>query len=211
MTENKTDPAMPTPKMKRLYHDCVDYFGEEPEDLWVFSPYTAVEGRSVDSRRPTLKHVMVWPSNDDIEICAFQTIGMSEHPIPGTDTFAELHMAIRARLDEDQRERVARFLANLAEYPYDHCRQIDWWHLLSNPGPIPEFSGCPHLIFHPKFAEEGRDTIEDKDGTVKLLYVVPITPAERHLLVCHGRDAFIDHLIETGADLFCDRMDPTVS
>ena len=116
-------------------------------------------------------------------------------------------MGIRAYLGKERREQVARFLANLSEYAFQYGRTIDWWHVLSNPGPIPEFPGCPHLMFHPKFVEHGCDTIEDKTGVVKLLYVVPITPTERHLLVEHGRDDFIEYVVDNEIDLFQNRAD----
>lgn len=207
MAKRKRDPSKPTPKMKRLYREFVDYFGEEPADLWVYAPEPDVAGRDPDAHKPTLKHVMVWPATDDVEVCVFQTLGMSEQPIPGTDEFAELNMGIRAYLGSDQRERVARFLANVTEYPFHYGRTIDWWHVLSSPGTIPEFPGCPHLMFHPRFVERGRDVVPDRDGPVKLLHVVPITPRERHLLVDHGADAFADHVAEIETDLFRDRTD----
>lgn len=202
------DPARPTPRMVRLYHRFVELVGAgEPPDLWVYEPQLwQPPGRGGNA--PTLKNVMVWPADDETEVCSFQTLGMSDRLMPGAPYAAELHMGIREYLRKEDRERVARFLANVAEYPFDHGRTLDWWHVLSQPGDIPRFPGCRHLLFHPRFVDAGFDTVDDEDGLVKVFYVVPITPHERHLLVDHGRDDFLDYLAEHEIDLFQDRTDP---
>lgn len=69
--------------------------------------------------------------------------------------------------------------------------------------PAPEMIRLYHAL-----SAEGFDTIDDQDGAVKILHVVPITPLERHLLVDHSRDDFIDHLVREEIDLFADRSDP---
>ena len=46
------------------------------------------------------------------------------------------------------------------------------------------------------------------DGEIKVLYVVPITPLERHLLVDHGRESFIEYVSGNGIDLLSDRWAP---
>ena len=203
------DPSRPSPKMVRLYHHFSQLLGGEPADLWVYEPRA---GQPIPDQpptnRPTLKNVMVWPADDRTSVTTFQTLGVSDRKIPGTDYSAELHMGIRAFLPKPERERVSRFLANVAEYAYDHRRTLDWWHVIGNPGEIPHFPGCKHLMLHPRFTEEGFDTVPDADGAVKVFFVVPITPLERHLLVDHGRDSFIDHLVEKEIDLFSDRADP---
>jgi hypothetical protein len=193
--------------MVRLYHALSELLGGEPADLWVYEP-GASDPVPGSTHRPGLKHVMVWPADDEVDVCTFNTLGMSEEPIPGADYRAELHMGVRRFLREPQRERLARFLANVAEYPFHHTRTLDWWHVIANPGEIPQFPGCKHLLLHPKFTDEGFDTIEDQDGPVKLFYVVPVTPLERHLLVDHGRDSFLEYAESEGLDLLADRTDP---
>ena len=209
MATAEGDPARPTPKMVRLYHRFSELLGGEPADLWVYEPraWQPIPDQS-PTNRPTLKHVMVWPADDRVDVSTFQTIGMSERAIPGTDDFAELHMGVRAFLPKPERERIARFLANVAEYAFDHRRTLDWWHVIGNPGEIPHFAGCKHLLLHPRFTDEGFDTVPDGDGVVKVFFVVPITPLERHLLVDHGRDEFIDYAADKEIDLFSDRTDP---
>jgi hypothetical protein len=203
---SELDHGHPTPRMVRLYHALSEMLGGEPADLWVYEPDSGPVPGS--ARRPTLKHVMVWPANDEVDVCTFNTLGMSEEPIPGTGYRAELHMGVRKFLRNPQRERLARFLANAAEYPFHHGRAIDWWQVIANPGEIPEFPGCKHLLLHPKFTDEGFDTIDDQAGPVRLFYVVPITPLERHLLVDHGRELFLEYTEAGGLDLLADRIDP---
>jgi hypothetical protein len=148
---------------------------------------------------------MAWAADDECDVTVLQTLGMSDHAMPGTGERVELHMAVRAPLTEPQRNALAQFLANMSLYPFDHGCALDWWHTLAKPGPIPHFPGCAHVLLHPRFTEEGFDTIDDEDGLVKVLYVVPITAHERHLLIDHGRTAFVDHLVEHEIDLFADR------
>lgn len=202
------NPARPTPRMVRLYHRFVELVGAgEPPDLWVYEPH--LWRNPTDRPAPTLKHVMVWPADDETDVCTFQTLGMSDRLMPGADYAAELHMGVREYLRKPDRERVARFLANVAEYPFDHGRTLDWWHVVSQPGDIPHFPGCRHLLVHPKFADEGFDEVDDEGGPVRVLYVVPITPHERHLLIDHGKDAFLDYAADHEIDLFRDRTDPS--
>ena len=49
--------------------------------------------------------------------------------------------------------------------------------------------------------------MEDPDGNIRLLNVIPITPKERHLLREHGYETFLDYASEEGIDLFADRRD----
>lgn len=194
----------PTPKMIALYHFLSREMGGEPEDLWVFNP----EG--LDDPPPFLRltNVAVWPADENCDVTTFHTLGMSERLMKGADYFAELHWAIRAELTKDERLRVAQRLADLAAYPFQHDLKLDWWEVIRQAGPIPHFDGCRHVLLHPRFSEEGCDVIQHPDGTIRVLYVVPITPQERHLTVDHGREHLVNHWIEHGADLLSDRWAP---
>jgi hypothetical protein len=195
------DSARPTPKMIRLYHQLVAGLGE-PEDLWVFDPTELPQPNKL-----RLTHVPVWPADESRDVTLFNTLGMSERRMQGADYFTELHFAVRSALDKDQRLQVARFLADVAEYPFQNNLKLDWWELI-NPGrPIPAFSGCKHLLLHPRLAPDGTDTLDDPDGPVKLLYLVPITPAERQLLLTRGRSAFLRQVEDNEIDLLQDRQD----
>src|SRR5262249_54537875 len=152
--------------------------------VWVFDPTELPQPNNL-----RLIHVPAWPAplrpttcrqaagrRGARDVTLFNTLGMSERRMPGADYFTELHFAVRAPLDKEQRLAVGGFLANLAESPFENRLKLDWWEVINNPGHIPGFSGCKHLLLHPRFAPDGTDTLEDPDGPVKLLYVVPITP-----------------------------------
>lgn len=194
----------PTPKMLALYHVLCREFGGEPEDLWVFDP------AELDDPPPVLllTHVAVWPADENCDVTTFHTLGMSERLMTGADYFAELHWAIRASLTEDQRLRVAQRLADLAAYPFEHDLKLGWWEVIRQAGPLPQFDGCRHILLHPRLADEGFDEIEHPDGTIKVLYVVPITPLERHLILSHGSRDLVNHWAEDGTDVLRDRWAP---
>src|SRR5262249_52940889 len=99
-------------------------------------------------------------------------------------------------------------VADICAYPFQFDRKLDWWEVIRDPGRLPGFEGCKHLLLHPRLTPEGFDQIEDVDGVVKVLYLVPITPLERHLLLAHGRRAFQKHLADNEIDILKDRFDP---
>jgi hypothetical protein len=104
---------------------------------------------------------------------------------------------------------VARRIADLCAYPFQFNRKLDWWELIRDPGKLPGFEGCKHLWLHPRLSEQGFDQIEDVDGIVKVFYLIPITPLERHLLLEHGRGALQNYLEENNnIDVLRDRFDP---
>jgi tetratricopeptide (TPR) repeat protein len=192
-------------KMKRLYRRFSELCGGEPEDLWVFDP--------LDFEEPAppflgVTHVMAWPADSDCDVTSFLSLGMSDRRMAGTDTFCEVHFAIRAPLTKEQRLEVARRVADVCAYPFQHGRKLDWWEVIVDPGRLPGFAGCKHLLQHPRLSPHGFDQVSDLDGTVKVLYLVPITPLERRLLVEHGRDALQDHLVRNNIDVLKDRFDP---
>jgi len=191
----------PTEKMKRLYHQLVDRWGE-PTDLFVF------DAREIEHPLCLpLLFVPTWVADEQCDVTAFNTLGMSNLRMKGADYFTELHFAYRGCLSERRRLSVARKLADVAEYPFENTLKLDWWEIIPKTGEIPAFPGCRHLLLHTKFKKEGFDTIDDEEGLVKLLYVVPITPKERHIILKHGRDAFWDYIEGEGLDILADRQD----
>jgi hypothetical protein len=195
----------PSEKMKRLYHRFSELCGGEPNDLWVFDP--------LDFEEPPpqyigLKHVMAWPADKECDVTAFQSLGMSDRQMKGADYFAEVHWAIRARLKKPQRLEVARRVADVCTYPFQFDRKLDWWEVIRDPGRMPGFEGCKHLLLHPKLTPEGFDTVEDEEGLIKVLCLIPITPLERHLIVDHGRQALVEYWTDNDTDVLSDRFDP---
>ena len=92
----------------------------------------------------------------------------------GADYRAELHFAVRREVDDGAIHSVARFMANLATYPFHHQVSLDWWHKIRDPGRIPLFNGAESILLHPAFVEGGWDLIETVPP-VRLLNVVPIS------------------------------------
>src|SRR5438270_13829187 len=100
------DAGRPTPKMVRLYHALSDRLGGEPADLWTYEAGAATPANP--GHTPTLKHVMVWPADDELDITTFNTLGMSEQPIPEADYSAELHRSEERRVGKECRSRWSR-------------------------------------------------------------------------------------------------------
>jgi hypothetical protein len=188
--------------MIRLYHELARLFGE-PDDCWVFDPAEAPKPNELQ-----LLHVPAWLADDRCDVTSFNTLGMSNRRMKGADYFTELHFAFRGSLPEQERLQVARFLADVALYPFIYERKLDWKEVITNPERIPKYPGCRHLMLHPRLTDSGIDQLDDREGPVKLLYAVPITPKERHVLVEHGERAFRAYLAENGIDLLTDRQDP---
>jgi hypothetical protein len=196
--------TLPSEKMKRLYHHFIERYGE-PKDVWVFDP---AEFKEPAPPFLGLTHVMAWPADRHCDVTTFQSLGMSDRRMKGARYFAEVHWGIRAKLKKQQRLEVARRIADVCAYPFQYDRKLDWWEVIKNPGPLPGFEGCKHLLLHPKLAAQAEDRIKDEDGLIKLLFLVPITPQERHLIVDHGRDALTDHLSANEVDVLSDRFAP---
>jgi hypothetical protein len=84
---------------------------------------------------------------------------------------------------------------------------LDWWEIIRDPGSIPLFHGCNHVMLTPPWSETGLKQFDDEDGLIRFLHVIPITPVERHLLKDHGREALLAYLDDQEIDLFSDRQD----
>ena len=189
----------PSELVRAVYFEHVDHFGE-PDRSIRFGDGTIRDG---EEHFPPVIDVMIWRPDDDVDIGTFATIGMSERPMSGADHRVELHFAIRRKsFTEEEENRIARFLANMATYPFHYKTHLNWWHSLRDPGSIPLFSEGMSVLFHPRFVEDGWDTIIHNDQTVKILNVVPVTAEERSLKTESGMDVLLDHWAEISIDLF---------
>jgi hypothetical protein len=162
--------------MARLYGQLAGMLGE-PEDLWVYDPLDAPQPNDL-----LLVHVAVWPAQGPDDVNEFNTLGMSEQRMTGADHFVELHLSRRGPLAREQREEIARYLANLVMYPFVNNLRLGPWEVIPNAGRIPGCEGCRHLLLCPQTAPNGIAEVDDPEGTVRLLFVVPITPREREVL-----------------------------
>ncbi|MFM7149171.1 MAG: suppressor of fused domain protein [Gemmataceae bacterium] len=199
---NPADSARPTDKMIRLYHFFQNHAGREPEDIWIFDP---IETSATPPDYLKLVHVLTWPAPDSNSLTRWQTLGMSERMMPGATFFPEIHLAARGVWDKEQRLAMARFLANLAAYPFQFQKTLDWGHVLHQVGTIPGFTGCRHLLLHAAPDDKGVDQITDETGPIRILQAYPLTAEERQILIEQGEDAFRQHLRTMKIDLLCDR------
>jgi hypothetical protein len=188
---------------KTVYGDFIERFGE-PDLALMYDESSAKAARPLHLESVM---VMAWRPTGDLDMTTFATVGMSARDVPGANHRLELVFSIAARLDEATERRATRFLANMAQYPWDHERALDWWHILRNPGPIPGFPGCSAILFHPKFVESGCDHVHFGEMAVHLLNVVPITELERQRAVEDHPQRLMEKLRDDGVDVFRDRTD----
>ena len=99
--------------VRGVYDAHVGAWGE-PDEVIVF------DGARVEDPPPLLRtDVFVWRASAGRTFTAFATGGMSARAMPGDDSFrAELCMGVRGSLDERAEYDIARFLADLATYPW---------------------------------------------------------------------------------------------
>ena len=147
--------------------------------------------------------IAIWRAQTREDVTILNTMGMSEKLMPGALSPVELNLGCRLKLKENDERELAHLLANITEYPFANNIQLDWWHRLAHPGSIPVFSNCTAILFAPSFAEPESSWLDVPATPIKLLYVIPITEHENHILHSHGLEAFEDYLDQDGIDLFC--------
>lgn len=194
MVENQA--SIPTDRMKALYHHFADKWGE-PEHLIWFDPHLA-------DRNCVLKkiHIGVWPSDDECDVNSFVSFGMSEAEMgcSGSGARAELQFAVRGKLTYEQIHEAARFLANVAEYPFANNLTLDWWHSLRDAGKVPCFPEVSKILFRPSFSESACSDAVFGNETIKFLFIVPLTEEESHVIIVHGPEAYENYMADNDFD-----------
>ena len=192
-----TKESRPSALSCQVYQQHIEHFGE-PHDGIVFDDSTAAN--ALPDHLPPRIEVLVWHPTPDLDISTFSTIGMSDKPMRDAEHRAELHFAVRMKLSPHEINACARFLANVANYPFHYGTHFDWWHKLLDPGAIPLFVNAKSILLHPRFVDDGWDHIHCEDGThVKLLNVMPIS-AEAYKL--KSRQELMDYLWDELGDPF---------
>jgi len=199
--DSTNEEEVPSALVRAVYFAHLEHF-DEPDHSIRFGDGTVREGKE---HFPPVIDVMLWRANDSCDITTFATIGMSERPLTGAKHRAEIHFSIRATLSETDEHKVALFLANLATYPFHYGTHLDWWHSVRDPGTIPLFSEGMSVLFHPRFVDDGWDTIVHEGQTVKLLNAIPITQEERQLKNDSGLNALFEVWEKLNLDLFAIR------
>lgn len=188
----------PSELVRYVYLKHIDHYGE-PDACWRYGDGTVVPGKE---HLPARMDIMVWRSNEEVDINTFSTIGMCDRPMEGCNHRVEIHFAVRGRVTEEQERKICHFLANLATYPFHYKNHIDWWHTMRDPSTIPLYSEGMGLLFHPRFVENGWDLITYGTQQIRLLHAIPITQEERALVREKGMDALLDEWERTELDMF---------
>ena len=183
-----------------VYDTLLERFGE-PRHTFRFETPPDAEG-SV----PEVIDVFAWTASPAVGITNFATVGMCDRPMSGAAHRAELHFAVRDALPEEDLERAATTLANLAALPFLTGRGLDWWHTLARVGQFPGFSSCTAVLLHPAFVHGGWDRVVSGATTVKILNVVPITEDEMATARDHGVGSLMERVYRDDIDLLCDRV-----
>jgi hypothetical protein len=188
--------SIPTERMKALYHHFTEKWGE-PEHLIWFDPNQA--GRKCALEKI---HIGVWPSDEECDVNSFVSFGMSEVEMGGSGSSnrAELQFAIRGNLTNEEIHEVARFLANVAEYPFANNLTLDWWHSLGDSGKVPCFPEVSKILFRPSFSDSACSDATYQNETIKFLFIVPLTEEESHIITVHGPEAYENYMEENGFD-----------
>lgn len=188
--------SVPTERMRALYHHFADDWGE-PEDLIWFDPKLA----SVECALERI-HVGVWPSDEECDVNSFVTFGMSEMEMgdTGSGSRVELQFAARGSYSRDEIHNAARFLANVAEYPFANNLTLDWWHSLGHAGKVPFFENVTKILFRPSFTGDACSYSGYGAETIKFLFIVPLTEDESHVITRHGPAAYEDYMEKNGFD-----------
>lgn len=189
----------PTGQMVRLYQQLASRKGEAAEIL-VFDETMASEATPL-----SFFHVAVWVPTLKTCVTTFHTLGMSEQFMPGADYLVELCWQVRGRLKRKHQASCARFLADVAVYPFLNGLKLDWWEHLIDAGEIPLFPDCQSLLIDTDLSGEAQPLIATEN--LKVLYLYPLTPLELHLVSEHNRDDFLAHIEETKIDLYANRRD----
>ena len=196
----------PTDRMKRLHYYLAEHRWGEPTDIITFDGSELTPPGALDC-----VHVTIWDADADCDVTTYATLGMSEKFMQGANYRVELTLGCRGSLEPGERRRLAAFVANVTEYPFEHSLKLDWWERLRNPGKIPAFAGCTQLLIAPMFGEDEFRYFPEPDDDVKLLSLIPITPHEENILTKHGRSAFLDYWEQTDVDIFAPRSDASAS
>lgn len=186
--------------IRHVYKDTLDHFGEPDGSIRFCDPPPPP-----NSGWPERIDVFYWYDTDDLDITTFATIGMADKPMVGCQHRCELHFSLRKPAKAIDLNKVCDFCANIALYPFMNHTFFNWCQTLYNPGPIPYFPNCTALYFYPAFVEDGWDTIEFNETTIRIINLVPITSHEVKYKKQHNPFFLLDYFHDNNIDLFQDR------
>ncbi len=189
--------------LRDVFHAIRQTWGEEDDGI------TFDNGPQPVSRLDVLVH----RAHGSMSLTTFTTIGMSIAPMPvgrpdgpsGGGQRAELRLARRGWLSNEDEHAVAAQLANLAAYPWDSGAPIDWGHLVGLPREFPAFPGCAAAFLSGPLTATDKDYFSTAEGPVRVIQVVPITADERTVARTMPPIPFIQELM-TRTDVYSGRI-----
>ena len=161
----------PDPITQFVYDQLIEHF-DEPDHGFTFDGGNSVQ--ETPDHYPQRVDVFAWDPDEEVDITSFATVGMASKPMFECEHRSEIHLGVRAKLDEQQLNQFAIFLANLSTYPFHRRTHFDWWHKIHRPGKLPLFKE-PCIVMHPGFSEETWDKMEFNGTEIKILNVIPIS------------------------------------
>ncbi|MGQ9895943.1 MAG: suppressor of fused domain protein [Acidobacteriota bacterium] len=145
-------------------------------------------------------HVVVWDDPSGLAT-AFSTLGLSDLAQTADGSPFELHWIVKHRfLPAEQTEAIA-FLAQLAAVAEQPQAAFDWQTRVQVPSGVPGFNSCREVWLHPALVEGDPDTLNDPQGAVKVLYVIPLTEYESFVLTRSGVSALREYACVNDIDL----------
>ncbi|OYT70390.1 MAG: hypothetical protein CFK52_11290 [Chloracidobacterium sp. CP2_5A] len=178
---------MPTPRMRRIFFKLSEQWG----------PPTRMAAHAA-------LHIAVWEDPDGTAM-AFNTLGLSDAARAADGSPIELHWLVKRPLDLAAQTAAAAFLAQLAAAARVPEARFDWHRSVRAPEGVPGFPRCFDLWLHPALTAADPDTLEDAEGAIKMLYVIPLTEYESFVLAQQGANALLDYLHLNQIDLLAPR------
>ncbi|MDR0212971.1 MAG: suppressor of fused domain protein [Comamonas sp.] len=190
----------PSALVKAVYHEHIARFGEPAQSI-------RYEDAPIGSSTavPAFVDVMVWPTDEELDITSFATIGMSDREMAKPGERAELHFSLEGDVDPQTTGKITLFLANLSLYPFINHSHLDWWHVIPEAGHIPHFTDMRSVLIHPAFVEDGWSHISHEAQSVKILNVVPITRQELEVYRASGIEGLQRYFEQHDINLFAPR------
>jgi hypothetical protein len=181
---------VPTARMNRLYREHMEFYGA-PE-------FVAVADRPDDPEvaRPLL--FACWPK-DSNGLLHLTTLGMSNRPQPGSPDSIELHFAFKPDPINPQAEQVPGFLQIVGDDPFKNRKALKAGQVMRFEG-IPGFPNCSNLLFLPSRLTSATAFVEDGEGSIHFLDLIPLTDQEVSLAAEQGLDALFEHFKQEGID-----------
>lgn len=140
-------------------------------------------------------HVYRWAVPDDPDVEMLATVGASS-----SSERRGIELALYSRADDVP--PLAELLADLSAYPSREGTFLHWFHALPLGRPIVPNSGLTalYLAFPPVLGADFA-TLRLPGARVDIVWVIPITAAERDVFASRGADALEEALEEAAVDL----------